>query len=250
MMDVVIQDPRISESSGLAWSLTDPTVAYTMDDEYETPQVIAVELDSGDTAGSFSFLGYKVKDPETIRVHPIQCNVWLGDTGDNDNKRKDCAFYVVPDLGRGDHGALETIRYPYHFKDKKGHNVEAAPIHPMTGRVYLIEKSSKGHLWSMPLKSSTTTSNQLVDQKANLGKYISDAAFGRSGKFLFCRQKDVPTTILVINATTWKKAGDIKVEKVAKPESLDVSPDGTEIAYGSEGLHSPIKFVTIPSKWR
>lgn len=242
-----IDDTRIGEASGMAYSKDHSGVVWVHNDEGQNPQVYAVSISSGATVGTFGISGSALVDPEAIRVHPVTGAIWLADIGDNDNDKTDRRLVVLNEPALGNQGVLSASRHPISYPQGP-QNAEALLIHPTSGAIYIITKAAVGRLYRLTLPASTT-SNMLVNQNKPMPANVTDATYTTDGRFVLIRCADVKNT-LVYSSNTWTKVGEIATPDLDKGESITVEPGGKSFLVGSEGLHSPIIRVLIPTQWR
>ncbi|MCW2679440.1 MAG: hypothetical protein JWM62_841 [Frankiales bacterium] len=145
----VLQDPRISESSGLA-SATSPGIVYTHNDSGDEARFFAVDTSTGRTRTVYALPDVQARDWEDMARGPDEDGVsslWLGDIGDN-NARRDLGLLVhrvrEPEPTSRERVTTEPptsfrLRYP----DGPG-DAEALLVHPRTGRLYVVTKPLSG----------------------------------------------------------------------------------------------------------
>ena len=81
--EFTIEDPRITESSGLAASRIHPGVYWTHNDSDDGPYVYAVDSRTGKTVATITMQGVgEPRDVEAISLGP-DGNLYVGDIGDN-----------------------------------------------------------------------------------------------------------------------------------------------------------------------
>lgn len=144
--------PRVTESSGVAVSRAHPGVLWTHNDSGDGPYLYATDL-RGTDRGAVRVSGARAVDWEDIALGPCpdgngDC-LYIGDTGDNLERRNSVAVYVVPepappmtaaDTQRVTAAALTlTLRYP-----DGSHDVEALYVSPRDTAVYLVSKGRGG----------------------------------------------------------------------------------------------------------
>ena len=142
------QDPRISESSGLASSST-AGIVFTHNDSGDDARFFAVD-DQGRTRTVYALPGVQARDWEDMARGPDEdgrSSLWLGDIGDN-NAKRDLGLLVhrvrEPEPTRRERVTTEEptsfrLRYP----DGPG-DAEALLVHPRTGRLYVVTKPLAG----------------------------------------------------------------------------------------------------------
>lgn len=147
-----IKQKSISESSGLAASRSMPGAYWTHNDSGDGPFIYAFDT-RGNSFGIFRVNGAEARDWEDMAAGPgPQANksyLYIGDIGDNDEKRDEIVVYRVPEpalsattrkFTRARPGSTEPaeairLRYP----DGK-HDAEALLVHPTTGHIYIVNK--------------------------------------------------------------------------------------------------------------
>jgi hypothetical protein len=143
------QDPRISESSGLA-SSSDPGIVYTHNDSGDAARFFAVDAATGRTRTTYVLPDVQARDWEDMARGPDEqgrSSLWLGDIGDN-NARRDLGLLVhrvrEPEPTTRERVTTEPptsfrLRYP----DGPG-DAEALLVHPRSGRLYVVTKPLSG----------------------------------------------------------------------------------------------------------
>ena len=143
-----LQDPRITESSGLASSST-PGIVFTHNDSGDEPRFFAVD-DQGRTRTTYTLPIPQARDWEDMARGPDEqgrSSLWFGDIGDN-NATRDLGLLVhrIPEPEPTSRETVTTeppasfrLRYP----DGPG-DAEALLVHPRTGRLYVVTKPLAG----------------------------------------------------------------------------------------------------------
>ena len=143
------QDPRISESSGLA-SASTPGIVYTHNDSGDEARFFAVDAATGQTRTTYSLPDVQARDWEDMARGPDEdgaSSLWLGDIGDNNAKRdRGLLVHRVREPRPTSRERVTTeaptsfrLRYP----DGPG-DAEALLVHPTTGRLYVVTKPLSG----------------------------------------------------------------------------------------------------------
>jgi len=142
------QSPRVTESSGVAVSRAHPGTLWTHNDSGDGPYLYATDL-RGRDLGFVRLSGARAADWEDIALGPcperrVDC-LYVGDTGDNSERRSTVVVYAVPeplplrtaaDTQRVTAAAAAlTLRYP-----DGPHDVEALYVSPRDTAVYLVTK--------------------------------------------------------------------------------------------------------------
>ncbi len=232
-----IADERITESSGLALSRRYPDLAYTVNDSAHEAQVFAVRVSTGEVVGVTTLRGDGLRDVEALALDD-DGRLWVADTGDNRNARRDTALYVLDEPGRGDHDVTPT-RYPLSYEEDESPDVEAVVVRD--GTVLLVSKGLlQGDVYEVAvddLDESGRVEASLVGEEAPL--MVTDAALTPDGTHVLLR-----TYISVVVA----RAGDpalapvvtIPVTGLQQGETIAVEESGRSFLVGSEGERQPL----------
>lgn len=237
--DLVLNDPRIGESSGLASSALHAGVLYTHNDKGHAAEVFAID-GHGDTQAVLTLPGADLVDLEDIAVTPSG-RIWLADTGDNEQRRSSVSVYVAPEPAELTDAPLSWTLYRFRYEDGP-RNAEALLVHPQTQRVYVVSKEGgKGGIYEAPAFLSTSRVNVLrkvAESPAN----ITAGAFSPDGTRLALRNVANAFVYTEIGTSPWV----LRVPDTRQGESLTFALDGTAILVGSEGVHSPVHKVWLP----
>jgi hypothetical protein len=153
----------LTEASGLAASRRWPGVYWTVMDAHNPPNVFAFDQ-QGRVLGTFRVVGASNVDWEAVQVGPDGNGgsaLYVGDTGDNDEKRRYAVVYRLPepDPNSAARGTASTthataLRFVYPSGPR---NAEAMLVHPTTGEMLLITKSLSGYSEVYRLPSSASS---------------------------------------------------------------------------------------------
>jgi len=240
-----IADERIRESSGLAYSVKYPDLAYTMNDSKNRAMVYAIQVSTGRVVGQVDLEDFDLEDPESIAVDR-QGRLWLGDLGDNDIERDDVSILVFDEPGPGKKAARAVQRFPVAFKDGPA-NVEGMMIYPSTRQVFLINKTEggAGTLYVLPKSLRNGEENIAINLRRPMPARVSDAAFTPDGRHALVKTS---TGVVAYDVATWQPIKSFQTPGLDQGESLTVEPGGRSILMGSEGDDSPILRVNLPSE--
>jgi hypothetical protein len=112
-----IQQPRITESSGVVVSRKNPEIFWTHNDGGGRRQVLYAMRRTGQPLAEFRITGAVLEDWEDIAAD-ANGNLLLGDIGNNDAKRTSIAVHQLPEPSTNDASGLArvsrtwTLRYP------------------------------------------------------------------------------------------------------------------------------------------
>ncbi|MER7758811.1 WD40 repeat domain-containing protein [Streptomyces sp. NPDC097619] len=238
-----IEDPRITESSGLAASRAHPGVYWTHNDSDDGPYLYGVDSATGRTVARITMTGVgDPRDVEAVSVGPDGA-LYVGDIGDNRNGTWDHVWiYRLPEpkaLGESTVRATQfTVRYADGPRD-----AEALMVHPVTGRVYIASKSEDGAgLYEGPVELSAGRTN--VFRRVGEVPWVTDGAFSPDGKELTLRG------YFSADSYPWRDgriAGEgrrLRAPFLWQAESVAYSPDGSTLMFGAEGKGSRV--VALP----
>lgn len=239
-----IADKRIRESSGLAYSVKYPNLAYTMNDSHNRPVVYAIQVSTGRVVGQVDLEDFDLKDPESIAVDR-QGRLWLGDLGDNDSERDDASIVVFDEPGPGKNKPHAAQQFPVAFQGGP-ENVEGMMIYPSTRQVFLINKTEggAGSLFVLPQALRAGEDNLATNLRRQMPARVSDAAFTPDGRYALVK---TATGVVAYDVRNWEPIKSFETPGLDKGESLTVEPGGRSILLGSEGDDSPIIRMTLPS---
>jgi len=150
-----------TETSGLAASRRTPELLWIHNDSKGEPVLYAIGTD-GRLRGTVRITGVKNIDWEDIASFELDGQAWLliGDTGDNNGKRKDCSLLIIaePDFTSlsptQEQTAAIAWRIPVAYPDAP-HDCEAVAVDPREEKVYLITKRTAPPVaYSLPLRAT------------------------------------------------------------------------------------------------
>ncbi|MEU7279053.1 WD40 repeat domain-containing protein [Streptomyces sp. NPDC045431] len=238
-----LQDPRITESSGLAASRAHPGVYWTHNDQ-DGPRVFAVDGRTGRTVATVTLRGIGTpRDMEAISVGPDGA-VYVGDIGDNLNGSWDHVWiYRFPEPKELGDRTVDATQYTVRYADG-ARDAEALMVHPKTGRVYIASKNEDGGgLYEGPARLSAGGAN--VFRRVGEVPWVTDGAFSPDGTELVLR------SYFSARAYAWEGGGRLGEERrVSAPlqrqsESVTYTLDGKALMIGSEGEGSEVVRVPV-----
>ncbi|MFI8433744.1 WD40 repeat domain-containing protein [Streptomyces sp. NPDC079020] len=239
-----IEDPRITESSGLAASPTHPGIYWTHNDSDDGPYIYAVDSRTGKTVATITMRGVgEPRDVEAISIGP-DGNVYVGDIGDNLNGTWDHVWiYRFPEPKRLRDATVTATQFDVRYADG-ARNAEAMMVHPKTGRVYIASKNEDGGgLYEGPAKLSTGGTN--VFRRVDEVPWVTDGAFSPDGTELVLRSYFSARAY----AFEGGRLGDDRAVSApfqGQAESVTYTADGSALMFGSEGRRSDVERVEVP----
>jgi hypothetical protein len=133
---------EVRETSGLAESRRHPGILWTHNDSGGEPVLFAVDT-AGALRGRVQVAGAKNRDWEDVALGPCpggEC-LYVGDIGDNDDKRKDVEVYRVPEPTPGDAVTAPAERITLRFPDEP-QDAESLFVLP-SGDLFLVTKGRR-----------------------------------------------------------------------------------------------------------
>lgn len=235
-----IEDPRVTESSGLAASTLHPGVYWTHNDSDDGPYVYAVDSRTGRTVARVTLTGIGApRDVEAISIGPDH-QIYVGDIGDNlGGKWPHVWIYRFPEPKELRDQTLRATQFTVQYADGP-RNAEALMVHPRTGRVYIASKKEEGGaLYEGPRTLSAHGTN-VFRELAPVDLWVTDGAFSPDGRQLSLRGYFGGQSY-AWNDGRPKAEGRLSVPLQRQGESMTYTPDGTTLMYGSEGEHSTVQ---------
>ncbi|WP_339152436.1 WD40 repeat domain-containing protein [Streptomyces sp. F41] len=241
--DFTIEDPRITESSGLAASRLHPGIYWTHNDSDDGPYVFAVDSRTGKTVATVTMRGVgEPRDVEGISIGP-DGGIYVGDIGDNlDGTWNHVWIYRFPEPKTLRDTTVTATQYDVQYADGP-RNAESLMVHPKTGRVYIASKNEDGGgLYEGPGKLTTGSMN--VFRRVGEVPWVTDGAFSPDGRSLALRSYFSARVYAFENG----RLGESRA--VAAPfqrqaESVTYTADGSALMFGSEGTRSGVVRVEV-----
>nr|WTB32839.1 WD40 repeat domain-containing protein [Streptomyces sp. NBC_00830] len=240
-----IEDPRITESSGLAASRAHPGIYWTHNDSEDGPYIYAVDSRTGKTVATITMRGVGVpRDVEAISLGP-DGNLYVGDIGDNLNGSWDHVWiYRFPEPKVLKDATVRATQFDVKYADG-ARNAEALMVHPKTGRVYIASKNEGGGgLYEGPARLTTGRTN--VFRRVGEVPWVTDGAFSPDGKELVLRSYFSARGYAFEDG---RLGADHRVDAPlqGQAESVTYTADGSALMFGSEGARSGVVRVDIGS---
>ncbi|MDU0301133.1 WD40 repeat domain-containing protein [Streptomyces sp. PAL114] len=234
-----INDPRITESSGLAPSRQHPGVYWTHNDSDDGPYLYAVDSSTGDTVARLTLTGIGTpRDVEAISVGPGN-RLFVGDIGDNLGGSWPYVWiYELPEPEQLKDATVRATQYVVKYADGP-RDAEAMVVHPKTGRVYIVDKHEDGgHLYEGPEKLSPEGDN-VFRPIAPVELWTTDAALSPDGQDLAVRGY-FGGIHYAWNGGKLQRKDRLSVPLQGQGESVTYSADGSRLLFGSEGEQSGV----------
>ncbi|RKS72297.1 hypothetical protein BZB76_5118 [Actinomadura pelletieri DSM 43383] len=247
-----INDPRITESSGLAASTRHPGVVYTHNDSGGVPKIYA--LDSGGRVQAVLTVGGAgARDWEGIalgkdgRGRPA---IFVADIGDNlGGAWPYVTLYRIPEPDRLRSQTLRATAFKIKYADGP-RNAETFMINPRTNRVYIASKVFGGKLYEGPAQLRTGGYN-VMRKIGDAPAMSTDGAFSPDGRTCVIRTYFGARLYSVgPDGRPGKSLKSIDLPFQPQGESVTYTADGTALLAGSEGTNTPVYRVPLPNEAR
>jgi hypothetical protein len=239
---LTLQDPAITESSGLSVSARHPGVLWTHNDGGTTAQVVAVNA-HGDSVARVTLAGIDPYDPEALapgvdeRGAPA---LYLGDIGDNMRRRPDVSVFRFAEPAVLGDATVRATWYRFTYPDGS-HDAEALLV-GSTGRIMIATKGfSEAGLYLAPRKLLTADQGvNRLKRVAPVPMLVTDGAYVGGGRFVLRTYT---------SAYLYDRPGHeiARAELPPQPQGESVAADGKRLLIGSEGVHSQVLAVPVPS---
>jgi hypothetical protein len=239
VVDRVLTDPRIIESSGLARSGYSSTVLWTHNDSGDGPYLYAIGA-NGATVATYTVTGASHLDWEAMASARSGATryIYVGDIGDNGKKRTSISVHRVVEPSVLKNGSLTPTSWVFTYPDGP-HNAETLLVNPTTLRIYIVTKDAAGGaIYSAPATLSTTGVNHLTRLFA-APVTLSDGAFLDDGRFVLRGYE---------RAYLYKTMGGSPTIFTMPQPGESITPGfvaGT-VFTGEEGKNSKVWRVTLP----
>lgn len=162
----VVQDARIDEASGLARSWRNEGLFWVHNDSGDSARLFLIDL-NGTTHAEVLVDGVKAVDWEDVAVGPCAADaatpcVWVGDIGDNRERRDDITLYRFeePTLPDPPPEQLHVTADAFPISYRGGaRNAETLMVHPQSGAIYIVDKTNgaPSKLWHVHLDGQPAT---------------------------------------------------------------------------------------------
>lgn len=223
-----VDDPRITESSGLVVSGRHDDLAYTVNDSGNDDVVYALRISTGEVVGTTSVEGTAWRDTEALTLHDGR--LWIADIGDNQAVRDDIALYAIDEPGPGDHTATSE-RYPLAYTDGP-HDAESLAVDADGRFVIATKELLSGEVRRLPAELSTDETNVVEDSGAPTLLLATDASTSPDGAHLLVRNY---IEVAVLDSATLRTERTITLPDQPQGETIAFESGGESFLVGSEG---------------
>jgi hypothetical protein len=266
-----LKSSEIDESSGLVAAQT-PGLYWTHNDSGDGPYIYAI-TETGAARGVWKVAGASARDWEDIEAGPGpergRRYLYVGDIGDNDEKRKDITVYRFPepvitpadaavtkkDARLTDAAEAIKLKYP-----DGPHDAETLLVHPETGDLYIIDKIMITN--AAVYKAAAPLSDQDVvmlvklaelDLPSVLGGVVTGGDVSPDGRrvaicdYLQAYELTLPKASNNFDDIWKQQPKVINIGKRPQGEGIAYRLDGRALLASSEGEHSQLIQVIMNS---
>ena len=262
-----IKSPDITESSGIAASKCQDNVFWTHNDSGDDAFIFAINA-AGDDLGTWKMPNVKNIDWEDIadvKDRGGKCMIYIGEIGDNKQKRSEHAVYRVsePKISGSNRKSnrkdpfltdnAEILRFTYPDSIQ---NAETLMVHPKTGDIYVVSKRFNGPAGIYRLKPDFRQVNAVVAEKIGdiavpsiPNGLLTAGDISPDGKrvilldYTAAYELTLPVDTAGFDAIWKQKPETIGFGNLQQAEGVCYSADGMSIFVTSEGTNSPVMQV-------
>ncbi len=244
VLDRVLTDRRIVESSGLAVSRRHEGVLWTHNDSGDSARLYAIGPD-GSTLATVTLAGARPRDWEAV-ASSVDADgtplLWVGDIGDNLGVRVDgLVVHRVEEPADLVDVQVEPTSYRLRYPGSPV-DAESLLVDPRDGRLMLVTKTPAGAIvYAAPLPLDAAEPNPL-EPLGEAPDFLTDGAFAPDGRMLV---RGYGAMWAGDPERGWN--GPVTLPPSEQGESLAVSVDGTSMYVGSEGARSEVWRVPLPA---
>lgn len=233
VVDRVILDSQINESSGLAASRRHRGVLYTHNDSGDRPRIYAIGP-GGATKAVLTLPHASARDWEDTAAGPNE-TLWIADIGDNAGSRTGIQLYRIHEPARLHNQNVRSTRFRLVYPDGS-HNAEALLVRPNTGRVFIVSKQDSGAaVYRAPERLRAGAANRLTRVRSAPAR-VTAGDFASDGERLVLRD---PIRAYLYRSLSGR-ARTIDLPDMPQGESAAFSARGRALYFGSERARSTI----------
>ncbi|WP_088286235.1 hypothetical protein [Kineosporia sp. A_224] len=259
VVDRIVKDPRIDESSGLLVSGRLAGVYWTFNDSGGKAVLYGIGR-QGTTVATLEIDGAGSKDWEAataVRDAGGRPALAVADIGDNDGDRRSVKVYVVrepsaPGTTRSDPVRTITLTYPDQPAD-----AEAVFADPATGRLHVVTKGLLGgRLYAVPEQAWPGRDAPAKQKVSATLEYLAEVPLGmvtdgvalpdgRVALRTYGELAIMPPVATLAGDSTWTPLATTPLPRQGQGEGLGVLPDG-DFVLSTEGVGKPVLRFTAP----
>ncbi|OOC55683.1 MULTISPECIES: hypothetical protein [Nocardiopsis] len=244
------QDPRISESSGIAPSLRHEGVWWTHNDSGDHPSEVYAVDGEGRTLATVT-LGLERRDWEAVSVTEGPDgtpSVLVGDVGDNfGGGWPNVRVYRFDEPEALTDALVEPEVFTLTYEDG-GRDAESMMVDPRDGRLYVVSKEFSGGLYAAP-ETLEPGGEHVLERIDSAPLFATDAAFGPDGTRYAIRTYWGATVYDSTEGVPGSALGSFDLPESDQGESIAFTPDGTALMAGTEGLNASVWRIPLEERY-
>ncbi|ADH69568.1 MULTISPECIES: hypothetical protein [Nocardiopsis] len=244
------QDPRISESSGIAPSLLHEGVWWTHNDSGEHLNEVYAVDEEGHTLATVT-LNLDRRDWEAITVAEAPDgtpSVLVADIGDNfDGGWPDVSVHRFPEPGALADTAVDPQVFTFTYEDG-GRDAESLMVDPRDGRMYVVTKEFSGGLYAAP-EELEPGAEHILERIDSAPLFATDAAFSPDGSRYVVRTYWGATVYDATGGVPGSSLGAFDLPESDQGEAIAFTPDGTALMAGTEGPGAPVWRIPLEDRY-
>jgi hypothetical protein len=249
-----LENTEVRESSGIAPSHIVPGGYYTHNDSGYPATIFLFDLEGNDL-GAFEVEGARNIDWEDMASAVLEGAPYLfiGDIGDNRERRSSVQVYRVSEPAPGDDHARVDETYELRYPDGP-HDAECLLVHPKTGEVTIVTKSLRGGAGVYVFTPSGTGDYELTKVGelrlgAAIPELVTGGDFSPDGRYVVVRTYFSAYEYDAADGDWWRQTPrHVPLRVEPQGEAITYSLDGTSLLTTSEG--SPAPLSQVPIVWR
>ena len=258
---VVVQDPRITESSGLVASPTHPDLVWTVNDSGSAAVVYGVSLRTGRTVATLRLARTHARDMEAMtatRGADGAGLLWVGDVGDNRAVRASVVLRLVREPSPTASATVLPVSLRVRYPDGP-HDVETLIWTPDRRLLLVTKDLFAGVVYEVPAEAvaaalaGRSTLEPVVAQPAAgvAMALVTDGAALPDGRMVLrgysgATVYPAPPRPGGPTGATLEPLQQVVLPAQPQGETLTVVDDGRAVLVGSEGRRQPLQWVQLP----
>lgn len=230
-----LQDPRITESSGLARDEA-AGLYWTVNDSGATGVLFGVGPD-GRVRGTLNYRA-QPRDVEAVALQGDR--LYAADIGDNGSVRDMVSVYYFTNPRAN---GLTVTYNSFDFRYADGpHDAETLLVDD-DGRLYVVTKGTRGGIYAAPRTPSRTAVN-VLERVGDAPALVTDGVFLPGGSQIALLTYG---SVVVLDATTYEQVSTQSLPALRQSESIAVNLAGDGLLVGSEGRNSKVYALPLPA---
>lgn len=227
-----VQDPRLTEVSGIVASRTHPGVLWVHNDSGDRARIFAIR-ETGEVVAEVRVARARAFDWEDIAIGPGpdagRSYLYVADTGDNLRIRRTVQVYRFPEPDAVD-GAVSADRISFRYPDGRAHDVESMFVDPRSGDLYVVAKTEAAAVVYRAAREVVAGGGGMLEQVATIptDRLTTGATITADGSAIAVRTYK--------HVYVWRRGdGQAIADAFAAPPVVIASPPAEAITFTSDG---------------